>query len=58
MEPPIAFDADSVRKQTLQVFLSIRPMSVEDIARSPFELSMVPEWLMGSRYRGIGGSQV
>jgi glucose-6-phosphate 1-dehydrogenase len=33
MEPPLAFDADSVREQKVQVFRSIRPMSVEDAAR-------------------------
>src|ERR1700691_1898420 len=33
MEPPLAFDADSVREQKVQVFRSIRPMSVEDVAR-------------------------
>jgi glucose-6-phosphate 1-dehydrogenase len=33
MEPPVAFDADSVREQKVQVFRSIRPMSVEDAAR-------------------------
>src|SRR5437879_9704245 len=33
MEPPIAFDADSVREQKVQVFRSIRPMRVEDVAR-------------------------
>jgi glucose-6-phosphate 1-dehydrogenase len=33
MEQPIAFDADSVREQKVQVFRSIRPMSVEDVAR-------------------------
>jgi glucose-6-phosphate 1-dehydrogenase len=33
MEPPIAFDADSVREQKVQVFRSIRPMSVENVAR-------------------------
>ena len=33
MEPPIAFDADSVREQKVQVFRSIRPMTVEDVAR-------------------------
>jgi glucose-6-phosphate 1-dehydrogenase len=33
MEPPVAFDADSVREQKVQVFRSIRPMSVEDVAR-------------------------
>src|SRR5712692_1021275 len=33
MEPPVAFDADSVREQKVQVFRSIRPMSVEQVAR-------------------------
>jgi glucose-6-phosphate 1-dehydrogenase len=34
MEPPIAFDAESVREQKVQVFRSIRPMSVEQVAAS------------------------
>jgi glucose-6-phosphate 1-dehydrogenase len=33
MEPPVEFDADSVREQKVQVFRSIRPMSVQDVAR-------------------------
>jgi glucose-6-phosphate 1-dehydrogenase len=33
MEPPIAFDADAVREQKVQVFRSMRPMSVEEVAR-------------------------
>jgi glucose-6-phosphate 1-dehydrogenase len=33
MEPPIAFDADSVREQKVQVFRSIRPMSVDEVAK-------------------------
>jgi glucose-6-phosphate 1-dehydrogenase len=32
MEPPNAFDADSVREQKVQVFRSIRPMSVQEVA--------------------------
>ncbi|PSH04620.1 MAG: glucose-6-phosphate dehydrogenase [Acidobacteria bacterium] len=32
MEPPVAFDADSVREQKVQVFRSIRPMTVEEVA--------------------------
>jgi glucose-6-phosphate 1-dehydrogenase len=34
MEPPVAFDADSVREQKVQVFRSIRPMTVEQVAAS------------------------
>jgi len=33
MEPPIAFDADAVREQKVQLFRSIRPMNPEDVAR-------------------------
>jgi glucose-6-phosphate 1-dehydrogenase len=33
MEPPIAFDADAVREQKVQVFRSIRPMTVDEVAR-------------------------
>lgn len=33
MEPPIAFDADSVREQKVQLLRSIRPMSVDEVAK-------------------------
>jgi glucose-6-phosphate 1-dehydrogenase len=33
MEPPIAFDADAVREQKVQVFRSIHPMTKEEVAR-------------------------
>src|SRR5437016_11218523 len=42
MEPPIAFDADAVREQKVQVFRSIRPMSVEEVARGLCAVSMAP----------------
>ena len=32
MEPPVAFDADSVREQKVQVFRSIRPMTLQEVA--------------------------
>lgn len=32
MEPPVAFDADSVREEKVQVFRSIRPMKPEEVA--------------------------
>src|ERR1700680_2448270 len=32
MEPPIAFDADSVREQKVQVLRSIRPMTANEVA--------------------------
>jgi glucose-6-phosphate 1-dehydrogenase len=33
MEPPVAFDADSVREQKVSVLRSIRPMTIEEVAR-------------------------
>lgn len=33
MEPPVAFDADSVREQKVAVLRSVRPMSIEEVAR-------------------------
>ena len=33
MEPPVAFDADTVRTQKVQVLRAIHPMSVEQVAR-------------------------
>ena len=33
MEPPVAFDADSVREQKVQVLRAIRPMSKEEVAK-------------------------
>jgi glucose-6-phosphate 1-dehydrogenase len=32
MEPPVAFDADSIRQQKVQVLRSIRPMTVAEVA--------------------------
>ena len=33
MEPPVAFDADTVRTQKVQVLRAIRPMSVDEVAK-------------------------
>ncbi|HMK31836.1 MAG TPA: glucose-6-phosphate dehydrogenase [Terriglobales bacterium] len=33
MEPPVAFDADSVPEEKVQVLRAIRPMSVEEVAK-------------------------
>jgi glucose-6-phosphate 1-dehydrogenase len=33
MEPPIAFDADALREQKVQVFRSIHPMNKDEVAR-------------------------
>ena len=54
MEPPLAFDADSVREQKVQVLRSIRPMSVEHVARYTVRGQYGPARLAEGRYRGIG----
>jgi len=33
MEPPVAFDAESVREEKVQVLRAIRPMTVEEVAK-------------------------
>ena len=57
MEPPVAFDADSVREQKVQVFRSIRPMSVEDVERFTVRGQYGPGVIDGSGYRATGKSQ-
>jgi glucose-6-phosphate 1-dehydrogenase len=52
MEPPVAFDADSVREQKVQVFRSIRPMSVEDVARFTIRGQYGPGVIDGKRIPG------
>jgi glucose-6-phosphate 1-dehydrogenase len=52
MEPPVAFDADSVREQKVQVLRSIRPMSVEHIARLTVRGQYGPGVIDGKRVPG------
>lgn len=52
MEPPVAFDADSVREQKVQVFRSIRPMSAEDVARFAIRGQYGPGVIDGERVPG------
>ena len=52
MEPPVAFDADSVREQKVQVFRSIRPMSVEDVPRFTIRGQYGPGVIDGKRVLG------
>jgi glucose-6-phosphate 1-dehydrogenase len=54
MEPPVAFDADSVREQKVQVFRSIRPMSVEDVARFTVRGQYGPGEIDGKKVPGYG----
>ena len=52
MEPPVAFDADSVREQKVQVLRSIRAMSVEDVARLTVRGQYGPGVIDGERVPG------
>ena len=52
MEPPVAFDADSVREQKVQVFRSIRPMSVEEVAANTVRGQYGPGSVSGEQVPG------
>jgi glucose-6-phosphate 1-dehydrogenase len=52
MEPPIAFDADSVREQKVQVFRSIRPMTVNEVAANTVRGQYGPGRIADAAVRG------
>ncbi len=52
MEPPIAFDADEVRGQKVQVLKSIRPMTVEEVAKRTVRGQYGPGEAGGKRVPG------
>ena len=52
MEPPIAFDADSVREQKVQVFRSIRPMTVDEVAKRTVRGQYGPGEIGGKKVPG------
>ena len=52
MEPPVAFDADSVREQKVQVLRSMHPMSVDEVARRTIRGQYGPGVVDGKRVRG------
>ena len=52
MEPPLAFDADSVRQQKVQLFRSVRSMSVEDVARFTARGQYGPGTIDGKQLQG------
>ncbi len=52
MEAPVAFDADSVREQKVQIFRSIRPMTVDEVARSTVRGQYGPGTTNGARVPG------
>ena len=52
MEPPIEFEADSVRGQKVQVLKSIRPMTVEEVAKRTVRGQYGPGEIDGQRVAG------
>lgn len=52
MEPPIAFEADEVREAKVQVLKSIRPMTVEEVAKRTIRGQYGPGEVGGQRVPG------
>src|SRR5947209_4555558 len=52
MEPPVAFDADAVREQKVQVLRAIHPMTVEEVAQRTLRGQYGPGVINGQRVPG------
>jgi glucose-6-phosphate 1-dehydrogenase len=52
MEPPVAFDADSVREQKVQVLRAIRPMTLEEVAKRTIRGQYGPGKINGQEVPG------
>jgi glucose-6-phosphate 1-dehydrogenase len=52
MEPPVAFDANSVREQKVQVLRAIRPMTVEEVAQRTLRGQYGPGTIDGKQVPG------
>ncbi len=52
MEPPVAFDADSVREQKVQVFRSIPPMTLDEVATKSVRGQYGPGQIAGAPVPG------
>jgi glucose-6-phosphate 1-dehydrogenase len=57
MEPPISFDADSVRDQKVQVLRSIRPMTVDQVAKRTVRGQYGPGEIAGQSVPGYKQEQ-
>jgi glucose-6-phosphate 1-dehydrogenase len=57
MEPPIAFEANAVREQKVQVFRSIRPMTVEEVAKLTVRGQYGPGTINGKPVPGYRGEK-
>ena len=52
MEPPVAFDADSVREEKVQVLRSIRPMTPDEVAERTVRAQYGPGDVNGEKVKG------
>jgi len=52
MEPPARFEADTVRDETLKVFQSLRPMTVDDIRTNVVRGQYTPSTIRGKKAAG------
>jgi glucose-6-phosphate 1-dehydrogenase len=52
MEPPVAFEADAVREEKVKVLRSIRPMSVEEVAKRTVRGQYGPGAINGTKLPG------
>jgi glucose-6-phosphate 1-dehydrogenase len=52
MEPPVAFDADSIRGQKVQLFRSIHPMTVDEVKQHTFRGQYGPGTVDGKQVPG------
>jgi glucose-6-phosphate 1-dehydrogenase len=57
MEPPVAFDADSIRQQKVQVLRSIRPMTVDEVAKRTLRGQYGPGQVDGKQAPGYRQEQ-
>jgi glucose-6-phosphate 1-dehydrogenase len=57
MEPPVAFDADSVREEKVQVLRSIRRMKPEQVAERTVRAQYGPGTIDGKRVKGYKEEQ-
>lgn len=57
MEPPVAFDADSVREEKVQVLRSIRRLKPEEVAERTVRAQYGPGEIKGERVKGYREEQ-
>jgi glucose-6-phosphate 1-dehydrogenase len=57
MEPPVAFDADSVREEKVQVLRSIRRLKPEEVAERTVRAQYGPGEVKGERFKGYREEQ-